>query len=526
MELFKELTFTSKSSDHDPFNYVSLSALFTRPDGSSISVTGFWAGGDTYKLRYDISIPGKHRYITVSSDDSLNGIKGEITVRKYTGDNPLYVHGAIGRKNKDLYLRYKDGTPFYWLADTWWMGLTDRLDFNKDFGKLTEDRVKKGFNVVQIVAGLYPDMLPFDERGRNEAGFPWTADFKSICPEYFDMADRRIFHLIKKGITPCIVGSWGFFMKFAGKETLLKHWKYLIARWSALPVAWCIAGEANMAFYNENISAEEHLRRSRKDWNDVTLFVKNNDPFKRLITIHPTNNGHEQIEDETLLDLDMLQTGHGGFASIVPQMKQIKHSVDRKALPVINSECNYEGICGSSYCDVQRYVYLSDFMLGAAGHTYGANGIWQLNGIGRPYGPSPHGSTWGDTNWKEAASLPGSGQIGSCKRFLTSFEWWRFQSHPEWVENPCSLNACDGNFCVGIPKEVRIIFKPNLGGSFWGNIEIRGIEKDISYMASRFDPILGKETVIGDVIPDESGVWRMPKVTAFQDWLYILKAKK
>jgi hypothetical protein len=38
---------------------------------------------------------------------------------------------------------------------------------------LAEDRKRKGFNVVQIVAGLYPDMHPFDPRGANEAGFPW-----------------------------------------------------------------------------------------------------------------------------------------------------------------------------------------------------------------------------------------------------------------------------------------------------------------------------------------------------------------
>ncbi len=62
---------------------------------------------------------------------------------------------------------------FCWLADTWWMGLCDRLAWPEDFQRLTADRREKGFNVIQIVAGLYPDMPAFDQRGRNEAGFPW-----------------------------------------------------------------------------------------------------------------------------------------------------------------------------------------------------------------------------------------------------------------------------------------------------------------------------------------------------------------
>ncbi len=53
------------------------------------------------------------------------------------------------------------------------MGFTDRLHWPDEFQLLTEDRVQKGFTLVQIVAGLYPDMAPFDPRGKNEGGYPW-----------------------------------------------------------------------------------------------------------------------------------------------------------------------------------------------------------------------------------------------------------------------------------------------------------------------------------------------------------------
>lgn len=130
---------------------------------------------------------------------------------------------------------------------------------------------------------------------------------------------------------------------------------------------------------------------------------------------------------------------------------------------MIDSEVCYEGICGSSYSDVQRYAFLSCVFLGCCGHTYGANGIWQLNDKNCPYGVSPHGAQWGTTSWQEAYRLPGSQQLGYLKQYLTRFQWWRFEQHPEWVENPCSGEALDGNFAMGIPGEVRLFFK----AAFW-----------------------------------------------------------
>ena len=419
-------------------------------------------------------------------------------------------------------MRHRDGTPFFWLADTWWMGLTTRLAYPEDFETLAEDRRRKGFTVVQIVAGLYPDMLPFDERGKNEGGFPWDEQFTQINPLYFDMADRKIISLIEHGITPCIVGSWGFYMKFAGKEALKRHWQYLIARWAAYPVVWCVAGEANMAFYDEACPMEEHLRQSRRDWNEMTAFIKEQDVFRRLVTIHPTSYGHEQIEDESLLDLDMLQTGHSGPFSLAPTMQMVRKAVSQKRLPVIDSEVCYEGICGSSYADVQRYAFLSCIFLGACGHTYGANGIWQLNDKNCPYGVSPHGAQWGSTPWQEAYQLPGSRQIGYCKEYLMKFEWWRFEQHPEWVERPCTLEAPDGHFAMGVPGEVCLIFKPNFGGDFWGEVRILHLEPHGAYRAERMDPITGRVTDLGIVHAEADGSFRMPRIDAFQDWVYAL----
>ena len=78
-------------------------------------------------------------------------------------------------------------------------------------------------------------------------------------------------------------------------------------------------------------------------------------------------------------------------------------------------------------------MFWTCMLSGAAGHTYGANGIWQVNTRGKPYGPSPHGMSWGNTPWEDAYQLPGRRQLGLAKRLLERFQWWRFEPHPEWV---------------------------------------------------------------------------------------------
>ena len=68
-------------------------------------------------------------------------------------------------------------------------------------------------------------------------------------------------------------------------------------------------------------------------------------------------------------------------------------------------------------------MFWASVLSGTCGHTYGANGIWQVNLPGKPYGPSPHGKAWGDTTWQEAADLPASRQLGAAAKLLRTLPW-------------------------------------------------------------------------------------------------------
>ena len=527
-----EWSYSSAKRYGDPFRDVCLHVQVTAPDGRHRRVPAFWAGEHTWRVRFSTSEVGTHAFRTVCSDSNngdLHDQTGAIEVAPYEGTNHLYRHGPLRRSSSGTFLEHVDGTPFYWLADTWWMGLCRRLSWPEGFQTLVHDRVTKGFSVIQIVAGLYPDMAPFDDRGLNEAGFPWDREFRSLNPRYFDMADLRIGFLVEAGLVPCIVGCWGYYLDLFGKDAVREHWEYLVARYAAYPVVWCLAGEALMPFYlNEAARGpsgrQEYEQRMRSAWTDIARHVRSLDPFDRPITIHPTRFGHEMVDDPSLLDLDMLQTGHGSFYSLGPTIDMVKTAVQRTPrIPVVNSEVCYEGICGSSHSDVQRFLFWSCALNGTCGHTYGANGIWQVNSREEPYGVSPHGATWGNTPWEDAYRLPGSRQAGIMKRLLERYRWWEFEPHPEWIETPPDKDPNTGPFAAGIPGEVRVIFLPILGNFGWGEIAVAGLEQNVRYRAYHYDPITGEQHNRGFVDPDRDGRWRSPKVSIFQDWVLVLE---
>jgi hypothetical protein len=471
-----ELQFTANREHADPFNDVTLDVLFTDPGGHEARVPAFWAGKSLWKVRYVSPLPGTHAYRTECSDrqdSGLQGAAGKIEIKPYTGQNPLYLHGPLHVSSDRRYLQHADKTPFFWLGDTWWMGLCHRIHWPDEFQKLAADRKEKGFNVIQIVAGLYPDMHPFDPRGANEAGYPWQTNYTSIRPEYFDAADQRLRYLVDQGFTSCIVGAWGYFMPWMGVEKMKAHWRYLVARYGAMPVVWCIAGEANLPWYLAKGFPYDD-REQVRNWTEVMRYVRDIDPFHRPITIHPTAikfyTARHATDDAALLDFDMLQTPHGQREAVPTTIRAVRESyAATPTMPVIDGEASYEMLSDSLPTEWTRRMFWLCMMNGAVGHTYGANGIWQCNRREQPHGASPHGGNYGKISWDDAMNLPGSSQLGFGKKLLAQYPWQQFRPHPEWAtfktDPSLSLDKSEwiwfpeGNPAQNAPTEKRFFRK-------------------------------------------------------------------
>jgi hypothetical protein len=526
-----EITFAASRTYRDAFHEVTLDALFETPQGQTLKVPAFWAGGRLWKVRYASPSVGVHRWRSVCSvpaDQGLHGITGTVSVEAYRGENPLYLHGPLCVAADHRHFQHLDGTPFFWLADTWWMGLCQRLHWPDEFQKLAADRKAKGFNVVQIVAGLYPDMPAFDPRGANEAGFPWEKHYARIRPEYFDKADRRVQYLVDQGFVPCIVGAWGYHLPWLGTERMKQHWRYLIARYAALPVVWCAAGEGTMPFYGSPHAAQE-AGLQKRGWTEVIRSIHLTDPFGRMVTIHPSRSARETVADAAVLDFDMHQTGHSPESAIGAMGRQIAAGYAAKpAMPVIAGESSYDGLDlrewfgGILSSDASRQMFWTGLMYnGAAGGTYGANGIWQVNRRDRPYGPSPHGRSWGSIPWDEAMQRPGSTQVGLAKHFFARYPWHRLEPRPAaavWTDH--GPDTDDSVPCaVGTEMKLLVVYVPRPRP-----ILVKQLAPRTDYAAELFDPVSGERASLGKVRSDENGAWHGPSPAHKHDWVIVLES--
>ena len=518
-----EWSYESGKEYSDPFNQLEVDAIVKTPSGAEERVPGFWGGDSTWRVRYAPPEPGNYTVHSVCSDTANRGLHGQsltLDVQPYTGTNPHYKHRALKIAPDKRHFQHADGTPFFWLGDTWWMGLCKRLSWPDGFETLAADRVRKGFTMVQIVAGLYPDMEPFDDRGLNEAGYPWEPNFTRINPAYFDMADARIRYLADHGLAACIVGFWGYFIPRMGMDKAKKHWRYLVARWSAYPVVWCLAGEGTMPYYLSK-TPKEDAEVQKHGLTELARYVRSIDPHQHPITIHPSSSARECVDDPSVLDFDMLQTGHSDRQSVPNTIETVNRSLAASPqMPVLIGEVCYEGIQEASRQEVQRFMFWSALLSGTGGHTYGANGIWQVNTREKPYGLSPHGHSWGGPAWDIAAALPGSGQLGLAKGLLTRYSWWKLQPKPELIDPHWAKPEYWMPFAAEIPGEVVIAFTPaSYEGATFRNLEAG------SYRAFFFNPTDGTETELGVISPGADGAWKIAEVPIFQDWVVVLERK-
>jgi hypothetical protein len=220
----------------------------------------------------------------------------------------------------------------------------------------------------------------------------------------------------------------------------------------------------------------------------------------------------------------MLQTGHSSHLSIDRTLKEIAEAYAKTpTIPVLNSEVCYEGIMGMSGEEIQRYMFWSNVLRGACGHTYGANGVWQLDRPERPFGPSPHGCAWGTRPWQEAYKLPGGRQVALGARLLRRFEWWRMEPHPEWIDPVGSTEKPMDPMCAGIPGELRLVYLPTAIGRWMPPHHVRQLEPGVKYRATYFNPRLGESHLLGVVEGDETGSWKLPFTPVIHDWVLVME---
>jgi Protein of unknown function (DUF4038)/Domain of unknown function (DUF5060) len=488
-----EWTFESRKSYADAFNDVDVDVVFTKA-GESWRVPTFWRGGSRWTVRFAPPTSGEYTYHLESTDQSnpdLNGHEGRVTITRYTGTNALLRHGMLRVSANKRYFEHADGTPFYWLGDTWWTGLSDRLPW-EGFQKLASDRKAKGFTVVQICAGLIPsneELAPVDPGFCNEGGCVWDPAFTRINPRYFDYADRRIQYLLDHELVPAIVGGWRQVLSQMGVAKMKKHWRYVIARYGAYPVFWLVGGEV----YDPPEAVGRKLPGLVQDgnlwdlrspgWTEVARYIRATDPYHHPVSVHEIDPPFDTaLQDESLTDFDLFQAGHRGWPSIATAIALLNKHYARTTVikPLVVGEIGYEKMAGENFESYQRAAFWLTMLNGAAGFTYGTISTAEAYSADKPF----HRTRLSPYTWEEAMRFPGGAQVALGASLLKRYPWWKMAPHPDWVT----------------PRGTTLL-EPNT--------QVNGFEIDLIAALAQPEPPSDEELPLGEW-HDHQGNWRLP----------------
>jgi len=403
--ILNEITPTAKSNKY---------AIGVRKNGTEVKVPLFTGSDGSIKCRVEGSEENWH---TITLENGTEMIHSQ---------SWRFATPHIGIPGPSRIFKEDSGNPFLWLGDTVWFGLTDRVS-ESDWKALMVRRKNQGFNVMQVVSGLLPE-ANFGEKSTLLTGVSsWTADKKELNKKWWDAADTRVIDMVQAGLMPALVGAWSYYILQFGIEKLNRHWTEMIARWGAFPVFWCVVGEVGLMEY-ENLfdeNMQDEARRIQGLWKSVISHVRESDPWHRPITVHPcpafNESSFEALQGDSEIDFIWLQTGHADINVVPSTLRALSKALKDSKLPVINSEVCYEGIAGGSPALLQRYLFWTHLLQGAAGHTYGAQGLWAFHDdLTSP------GAMWGWVPWQQAVELDGSKQLGLAAEYLRSIGWSGF----------------------------------------------------------------------------------------------------
>lgn len=527
------LSFLSKSKYINPYAEIPatksgdlLEVHFKGIDGEAkgkeIKLTGFWNGGNEWRVNFAAPFTGIWEYKTVSADKNINGKKGKIEVVNWSDEelkaNPTR-HGMVQvnqtGENAGHYFQYADGTPFLWIADTWWNWTKRTIQF-ETFKKLVDDRAVKGFNIGQL-------FVPGNGWGRESSLLYRT--YTELDTEHMKKVEEMIAYANSKGITVWIHGWWSRpeLNNSIGEEKMRRWWRYLVHRLGAYNVIWVLAGEYNM-HNNAGFSIDF--------WKDLGKMVKEEDPYNRIVSQHntppfwdggaeaPQWSTGEVLHNETWMDYNQSQTGHGKYANeMIPVIIEKEYN-RQPAKPIVITEPWYEFVEGNPSGQDIRLAAWGAILSGAAGHTYGGGHVWQGSVPEAPAGsvgpwPVEPGAELSSFNYEGAVSMQ------HLAGFFKNIKWWEMKPRPDLVlDSPQP-------FCLANPGKEYIIYL-RYGGMINLNIGQSGSEKEFTFYW--YNPATGestsKKSIKGNRMLQFVAPGMYPGTLNYSDWvLHVLTSK-
>jgi hypothetical protein len=406
----------------------------------------------------------------------------------------------------------------------------------EDVDEYLQDRAQKGFTVIQIaVSGFNALTVP------NAYGQTIFVDQNPDQPNdgYFQELDYVTAKAESLGIYVALVPLWannyerprhldGFpddpYPDVLNPSSAFSYGKYLGSRYRNSAVIWILGGDWFYAGY-------EDVYRSM-----AAGLAEGENGIPHLMTFHQKPKA--PLVEAPWLSFQMIQTSHTIWNRSYDLIGQDWDSVP--ILPVVMGEGGYEGIADHTMetvhsvdaADVRRIAYCAMFA-GAAGYTYGAQGVWNHNGprAPRPPGNPPPGSSgrWGTSPlWKDALQLPGGNQLRYLRALLESRpmleripdQWLIAEDQLSTVNRIQATRAADGSYAFiymasGTKVRVQLIDHGDAFPFF------RKLSGDM-IRAYWYDPRDGSSQEIGTFKREEYRDFTPPTTGQGNDWVLVL----
>lgn len=287
-----------------------------------MTVSGFFDGGDQYRVRFSPPHEGTWAYFTVSTAPSLDGHRGSVEVQPATANN----HGPVESRGYGLY--YADGTPHFSVGTTCyqWASKGSALQ-QATLQTLREGPQGAGgpvFNKIRMT--VFPKWYDYNHANPVEMGTAFDVRPGSVaanatawgcvgndCPPTAGSYDLRRFNvsfwqhyeglvgaLQEIGVVADVIvfhpydgGHWGFdCLGGRNPETYDTanddfYLRYLAARLSAYSnVWWAMANEWSFCTCKSRGINSSHLQSPAPVWDKLFETLSSADPYTRQMSIH------------------------------------------------------------------------------------------------------------------------------------------------------------------------------------------------------------------------------------------------
>jgi len=379
----------------DPFNDITLDVIFTDPAGVRRRVPAFWAGGRGWKVRYASPLVGTHSF---SERSVLSPPPPDCRVWEGNGRRDR-VHRRTTRYSfmvrcaslpaGDISSR-RTAAPFFWLGDTWWMGLTKRLAWPEEFQKLVADRRAKGLMSSRSWLALYPDMPAFDEAGATERGFHGEKITPASSPEYLMPRIRKDHVSGRSGHRAGASSGHGISTAVLGQEKMCQHQRYVYANGARCRSSGASRGRLNLPITRVPIFPKKGQKQTA-EWEKVlNVRQKASTPLAGSHS-HPTGIPLAQAiagraEGFFAVDSTCCRRRTGRWRRSRRRWGVKVFDIAKPPMPRSTAEPSYE--C----CSITRRGGGSPRLLGllggrVKGYTYGPTAFGNSTRRDQPYGP-------------------------------------------------------------------------------------------------------------------------------------------